>query len=268
MENEKVNVFEELDDMMNVGDVVDVELFFDKLYKEADEKEQWTIRNLQAELYERHHMYLKMDKIGKMLCDTYPANYQGYHIRYQAMKNRNKIPEMELILNQVPEETKTVFPYLIDWIECLEIQNKYEEIIEYVSKAKFYSEEAECYAWKQATVAFERLQRYEEAEQVLKKIAVKYGDFDAIIAVALLFGSRQEFDKTRDLANLLLQNTGEEDVIYAYYAKTLLTVCDMISNEDDAEKYNKAIDELILFIKDKKLPLQEQIEDLKKCKKV
>ena len=262
------NVFKDLEEMMENGEVNEVEAFFNQLTEEQeDEKKQWTIQNLQASLYEHHNMFLKMDKIGKELCDKYPSNYQGYHIRYQALKKRNKLTEMELLLKQVPEDTKRVFPYVIDVIECFEIQHKYQDIIDYVSNTEFYSEEAELYAWKQKVVALERLERFEEAEKIINKIALEYGDLDALIFSALLLAAKQQYDKARQLAEVLLQNLSDEDVIYQYYAKTILTLCDMVKYEDKVEKYNTAIDELISFIKEKKLFVQVLADELEKVKK-
>ena len=106
-----------------------------------------------------------------------------------------------------------------------------------------------------------------EAEKIINKIALEYGDLDALIFSALLLAAKQQYDKARQLAEVLLQNLSDEDVIYQYYAKTILTLCDMVKYEDQVEKYNAAIDELISFIKEKKLFVQVLADELEKVKK-
>lgn len=242
-----------------LGNVNDAEQAYLKMYDlEKNPKYKWAIMSVLADFYKEHHMFLKMEKVGKKLCQEYRTNYRGYHVLAMAKLERKQYRECELILEKVPKGLRLLPQYIDDFISCYEVQNKYEQILLLLEQNKQFSEKYRNYTLKKQIMAYSSLEKYEEAENCLLNLVFEFGEMDAILSLAILLISKQEYEKAIALGNLVQTNIDEGEIIYEYYAKLINVVGKYMKCMDSKEKAEcesvcSAIDGLIVYLKKKNL---------------
>lgn len=248
-----------------LSNVNDAEQAYLKMYDlESDDKYKWAVLSMLADFYREHHMYLKMEKIGKKICQQYKANYHGYHVIVMAKIERKQYKECELILKSVPEGLRKLPQYIVDMVLCFELQQAYEKILQILEDNKKFAKAYRNYTLKKQILAYSSLEKYNDAEKCLLNLVFEYGEMDAILNLAILLLSKQEYEKAIALGNLVQKNINKDEIIYEYYARLVEIVgqymqCMCNENQKEQEKVCNSIDELIVYLKKKDI-LADEIE--------
>ena len=254
------------------GNVNDAEQAYLKMYAlETDYKYKWAIMSGIAGFYSEHHMYLKMEKVGKKLCQEYKTNYQGYHIMALAKIERKQYKESELILKTVPESLKELPQYIDDLVYCYELQKKYNEILQCFEENEKFSTEHRKYVLKKRIMAYSSLENYKEAENSLLDYVFEYGEIDGILSLALLLITKGDYDKSISLCKVVQKNITEDERIYDYFSKLIELVgkyMGCMTNKDQSQKESvcDAIDEIIVYSRKKSLLADEIESELQEMK--
>lgn len=214
------------------GKIKFAESIYLQLIEEEDEKKRWLSLALLAEMYKRNNMYLKMDKIGKQLCTQYPDNYEGFHIRLESLMARKKYKDVKAVIDCIPEDMKLLYICLNDFV-------KYHIAVE----------------------------EYQMAEDKLKELAIQYGDLRSMICLGLLMISRRQTSNVLELCNFILTNIEEDNLLYGYYTRVLMSIAEMSENENNWQKIDKIIDELLRYMKGHDIEEKEMETILNNIKK-
>lgn len=256
-----------------LGNVNDAEQAYLKMYDlEKNPKYKWAIMSVLSDFYKEHHMFLRMEKVGKKLCQEYKTNYHGYHVMAMAKMERKQFKECELILEKVPAGLKQLPQYMDDMVTCYEEQKKYEQILQFFDNNKQFTDKYRNYTLKKQILAYSSIGEYENAENCLLDLVFEFGEMDAILSLAILLISKQEYEKAIALGNLVLKNIGKEEIIYDYYARLIDVVGQYMNCMDSKEQKERenacnAIDGLIVYLRKKNLLADEIETELLKMKK-
>lgn len=248
------------------GNVTDAEQAYLKMYDlETDYKYKWAIMSGIAGFYNEHHMYLKMEKVGKKLCQEYITNYQGYHIMALAKMERKQYKESELVLKMVPESLKKLSQYTDDLVRCYELQKKYNEILQCFEENETFSKEHRRYVLRKKIMAYSSLENYKEAENSLLDYVFEYGEMDGILSLALLLITKGDYDKAISLCKVVQKNISEDEGLYGYFSNLIELVGKYMSCMTGKDQFQKesvcdAIDEIIVYSRKRSL-LTSEIED-------
>lgn len=254
------------------GNVMDAEQAYLKMYDlETDRKYKWAIMSGIAGFYREHHMYLKMEKVGRKLCQDYKTNYQGYHVMALAKMERKQYKESELILQTVPDVLKELPQYIDDLIHCYELQKKYNEIMQYFNQNEQFSKEHRNYVLKKQILAYSSLENYKEAENCLLDYVFEYGEIDGILSLALLLITKGDYDKAISLCQIVQKNIAEDEMTYDYLSRLIELVgryMSCMTNKDKSQKESvcKAIDEIIVYLRKRSLLAGEVETELQNMK--
>ena len=110
------------------GQTSEAEKSFNKaLELSVNDVEKWACYSSLAILYLENKMYLKEEKVSKLLVEKYSDNYEGYHIHIIAEALRGNIDDVKAYMEKLPAKFKTHPQYLIDKIDlCKSEGNKNE----------------------------------------------------------------------------------------------------------------------------------------------
>lgn len=186
---------------------------------EKKTKRRWAAFSMLARFYDKHKMYLKMEKVGWEMCKIFSNNYQGYHIRFLAYIEQKKIKNAEIFLESVPEEYKELPQYLDDLIMCFNIQSKNDDILNVLEERYFniYPK----FVLKKKIEIYGKLEKYDEIEECLIKLITDYGDIEAAIGLGILYVSEGRSDEAKNIIELLSENIGNKQVVYLYFTQII-----------------------------------------------
>ncbi len=217
------------------GEVKASELVYIQLIEEEneDDKRRWLSLSLLAEMYKRHNMHLKMDKVGKQLCEQYPDNYAGFHVRLESLFARKKYVDAKAVIDCIPNDMRQLY-------SCIDDLVKY-----YIG-----------------------VENYQMAEAMLKELAVQYGDLRSMICLGLLMLSKGQISNAIDLCDFIMANIDDDNIQYGYYAKVVKSIAEIRMKSIDAEPIDTIIDELLNYMHEHDIEETEMIDTLNAMKKV
>lgn len=161
--------------------------------EESGSKMKWAIYTYLAEFYKRHEMWLKIENIGKRLKDEYPNNYMGIHWLFEAGLAKGKMVQCDMLLKNIPERFQNHNAYVLD---CIRL---------YKEKIKIYI----------------RMGDYEAAEENIGRLAMDYGDVEALISLMILFVLKEKNEESIMIGEYLLKNLDKTEIHYIYLVKAV-----------------------------------------------
>lgn len=200
------------------GQISEAEKSFNKaLELSVDDVEKWACYSSLAILYLENKMYLKAEKISKLLVEKYSDNYEGYHIHIIAEALRGNIDDVKAYMEKLPEKFKTHPQYLIDKIDLCKFEGNKDEL------SALLNDEAINTVIPQITLR-EKLSQMphnefaEEKAKIIETLAKKYHDSDAIISMMVVEFANKNFKKSAQIANVILENEKVNQGIRYYLA--------------------------------------------------
>lgn len=216
------------------GDIKGAEQIYLQLFdlEQSEEKHQWMVLALLSELYERNHMYLKLEKVGKRICQLYPLNYYGYHIWAISLLKRNKAQEAKILLDEISEEMKSLPVCLEDYVRI------------YIG-----------------------MEQYDHAESLLKVLSVEFGNLTAMISLGFLMLSREEYRKAIELSDFILNYVEKEDEIPIFYSNLIRSLAKISEDSKNNRPIDDTIDAMLNYIEENQLNAEDIVGILKQLKR-
>ncbi len=220
--------------------------YLEVLEENQDNQHQYSILCVLGAFYRSHHMYLKMELIGKKLIEKRKDIYYGYHVCFRSYMERKRYNVAKAYLDILDDNLKESMHYHIDYIAYLEIEEKYQEIIAYLEEIekRNYNKEF-IYRYKLQLYLY--LEEYDKAEACLKQLVLESGKPDVIVSMAILMVSKGYYEHAMALIKLVLEEMEEASEIFVYYAKLVEIVSVIMSNtmpeDEKSEKYHEVMSE-------------------------
>ncbi len=190
------------------GALNDAEKCFDEAVKLASTPEaKWATLSAFAAFYIEHAMYLKAEKISKVLINEQPNAYQGYHIHIMSESLRGHIEEVISYIDKVPTKFKNHPQYLMDVIEIYKLQDKSAELAKLFEMDDRFMKFIPQIVLREKIVALPSTEETaEEKEALIAKLAKEYHDSDAIVSYMIIQFGKRNFKVSSQLANIVLEN--------------------------------------------------------------
>ena len=199
--------------------VNDAEKNFLQALEVANTKEmKWACLSCISVFYIENEMYLKADKYVKKIIAEYPTSYQGYHLHTLIAVSREHIEEAIAYMDKLPDMFKNHPQYLIDMIEIYKKSGKENELSDLFNSDSKFSEIIPQIVLREKILFMPDDERDDIKEQLIRKLAGKYHDKDAIFSVMILEFSRKNFEKSAKIANVILENEKESQGLKYYLA--------------------------------------------------
>lgn len=245
-------IYAELTDVYEKsGQLSEAECAYENLLKlENDRRKKWAIYTDMADFYKRHEMWLKMENIGNRLRKNYPNNYMGNHLLFEASLGRGRDLQCEIILNHVSDIFRNIIPYILDCVNFYKKKENYELLFSLLEEHSDIL--GGSFVLKEKVRAYIETAEYEKAEENIYKLAVDYGDLEAIISLMVLLVSKEKYEEAILIGQYVLSNIDEIEVYFIYLIKVVSVMSKyrlgVEQNSFDDVQMKEELDDLIHYM--------------------
>lgn len=253
-DNYTIDVLEIFEDLEREGSRREAEaVLTDALEKIEEPFPRWIFAVNLAGFYYRNHMYLKMDKVSKLLRKEFPDNYVGCQIHLFAEKERGHFDEAGKYMETLAADFSRHPQYHMDYINLLDEAGKPEEALAYIDDNISVMELIPQFALAKKIGLLNRKNEREGLESLLVRLVSEYDDIDAANSVMILYFLRGEFERSARIAKAVLKKDAgarsfRSYLAYCFQIANLYMLCDRKPDARVKAWMRKALDWIIDYI--------------------
>ena len=251
-----------------IGDTANADENYAKAVSSAeDEDEKWYALQTYAQFLISHGFQLKAEKICKILMRDYPTNYQGFHLYYFNLIERGNMDVASQFLKEVPECFTENQYYLADVIYDYRVQSKDEELLELFETDKRFMNNIPEITLKTKVMLLKDADDVEPKYNIIRELIEKYDDEDAVLASMMLEFSKQNYQQSAKIADIIMEKEKDTVGIRFYLAIyiqmfNVYFLCDRKPNEAMQEWITTAGNWCLNFITELEEPkLYEEVKE-------
>lgn len=181
----------------------------ERLYLQAvraagEPQEQMLAASGQTLFYLRHGMMLKAEREARRLIDRFPEQYQGHHLLFLILTEKEQFEEIEKHLKEISERFEDELQYQLDSLAVLEMKEKNEEYLKEAEKMPLILEVFPEMILRKKVEIFGKTGDRKSARKAIDELAENYGDPDAVFAEMLFNIMDGDYVKAGMTANLIM----------------------------------------------------------------
>lgn len=195
-----------MSDAEETGNRRKIERLYMQAARAAEEPdEQILTASAQTLFYLRNGMMLKAKREAQRLTDRFPEQYQGHHLLFLVLAEREQYEEIEKHLAEISERFSNELQYQLDSLAVLEMQEKDEEYLKASEKMpQILKAFPEMILSKKAAVCGKK-KDYAAARQAIDELADTYGDPDAVFSEMLFCLADGDYVRAGAVANFIME---------------------------------------------------------------
>lgn len=182
----------------------------ERLYLQAvraagEPQEQMLAASGQTLFYLRHGMMLKAEREARRLIDRFPEQYQGHHLLFLILTEKEQFEEIEKHLKEISERFEDELQYQLDSLAVLEMQEKNEEYLKEAEKMPLILEVFPEMILRKKVETYGKQNDRKAACKAIDELADTYGDPDAVFAKMLLSLADGDYISAGTIANFIME---------------------------------------------------------------
>lgn len=182
----------------------------ERLYLQAvraagEPQEQMLAASGQTLFYLRHGMMLKAEREAHRLIDRFPEQYQGHHLLFLILTEKEQFEEIEKHLKEISERFEDELQYQLDSLAVLEMQEKNEEYLKEAEKMPLILEVFPEMILRKKVETYGKQNDRKAACKAIDELADTYGDPDAVFAKMLLSLADGDYISAGTIANFIME---------------------------------------------------------------
>ena len=152
----------------------------------------------------RSNKSLSAEKIAKRLIEQFPDSYDGYHLCFLSAMKREKYEEAGSYLDLVSDGFSDNSQYLFDRIELMKAEKDMSEVVAELEADKRYMKTIPIYSLRQKLTYYYDQQDSQKYFETASYLGAKYNDKDAYVALMTMDFARQNYQKSAETAQFLM----------------------------------------------------------------
>ena len=171
----------------------------------GEPQEQMLAASGQTLFYLRHGMMLKAEREARRLIDRFPEQYQGHHLLFLILTEKEQFEEIEKHLKEISERFEDELQYQLDSLAVLEMQEKNEEYLKEAEKMPLILEVFPEMILRKKVETYGKQNDRKAACKAIDELADTYGDPDAVFAKMLLSLADGDYINAGTIANFIME---------------------------------------------------------------
>lgn len=182
----------------------------ERLYMQAaraakEPGEQMLTSSAQTLFYLRRGMMLKAEREAHRLTERFPEQYQGHHLLFLVMAEKERYEDIENHLKEISERFRDELQYQLDSLAVLEMQEKNEEYLREAEKMPLILKTFPEMILRKKVETYGKQNDRKAACKAIDELADTYGDPDAVFAKMLLSLADGDYISAGTIANFIME---------------------------------------------------------------
>lgn len=182
----------------------------ERLYMQAacaakEPGEQMLTSSAQTLFYLRRGMMLKAEREAHRLTERFPEQYQGHHLLFLVMAEKERYEDIENHLKEISEQFRDELQYQLDSLAVLEMQEKNEEYLREAEKMPLILKTFPEMILRKKVETYGKQNDRKAACKAIDELADTYGDPDAVFAKMLLSLADGDYISAGTIANFIME---------------------------------------------------------------
>ena len=174
----------------------------------------------QTLFYLRRGMMLKAEREAHRLTERFPEQYQGHHLLFLVMAEKERYEDIENHLKEISEQFRDELQYQLDSLAVLEMQEKNEEYLREAEKMPLILKTFPEMILRKKVETYGKQNDRKAACKAIDELADTYGDPDAVFAKMLLSLADGDYISAGTIANFIMEQEQKKANLRFYLTMT------------------------------------------------